>query len=130
MVKTAQRPRNITVSMPEEIIYFALTRELYRKYSMKVKEALNILVLEYAYNPDARTLLDQVLENRLDSEQYVSGIGLFPGDEHEKADVKPDIKYVPPQERACIHKQTMLDIPSNKNAAMKALEDRINSIWG
>lgn len=127
---TLQRHKNITVSMPEEIIFIALTRELYSKYSMKVKEALNILVLEYAYNPDARALLDQVLENRLDPEQYVSGIGLFPVDGHENVDFKADIKYVPPQKRTPIRKQTKLDIPNNKDAAMVALEDHINSLWG
>lgn len=115
--------------MPEEIIYFALTREVYSKYSMKVKEALNILLLEYAYNSEARALLDQVLENRLGPEQYVSGVDPFPCKKHHEIDVKPDIKYVPPQERTHIPKQTKLDIPSNKDAAMVALEDRINAIW-
>jgi hypothetical protein len=56
------RPRRFLVSLPDETVFMALSRELYRKYEITPKEAIQLLVLEYVHNEVARSMIDRVLE--------------------------------------------------------------------
>lgn len=108
-----QRSKTIHVTIPEEVIFMALSREFYSKHQLGPKDAICALALEYAYNPDARRLLDQVLKNRLDPNEYST-------DDWEFKDK--------------INTQTTLEGPGPKDKAkgnkpMNPLEKRINDIW-
>lgn len=109
MATNNQRSKTIHVTIPEEVIFMALSRELYSKHQLGPKDAICALALEYAYNPDARTLLDQVLKNRLDPNEYST-------DDWEFKDK--------------INTQTTLESPKDKsNMPMNPLEKKINDIW-
>jgi len=112
------------VSIPEHVVFMALSHELYSKHGIGPKDAIRILAMEYAYNPDARPSLDHVLENRLDESHYTGDFKLEPV-EHEEVEVK----YTPPHETSRSLDQLNLNTP-NDEGAMTPLERRIIDIWG
>ena len=151
--KVVRKNKNFTISIPEEVIFMSLSHELYIKHSMGPKDAIKTLALEYAYNPKARPLIDQVLENRLDEKEYMRDIMPGPIKKPEVALIKyvpesvqrpEDYKFTEPQ-KAKINrlrdefykkrrelKQIDPNDPQHKQTQDKAidlLEERINAIW-
>lgn len=66
----ALNTKRFMVAIPDESVFIALSRELSSKHDLSPKESLQILALEYCYNPSARKMIDRVLENRLDQDDY------------------------------------------------------------
>ena len=111
------------VSIPEHVVFMALSHELYSKHGIGPKDAIRILALEYAYNPDARPSLDHVLENRLDERQYM---GNFEPETSEPEKVA--VKYIPPHDTSRTLDQLTLNTTKDIES-MTPLEKRINDIW-
>lgn len=62
--------KRFMVSIPDETVYIAMAREMSSKHELTPKESFQILALEYCYNKSARELIDHVLENRMDPDDY------------------------------------------------------------
>lgn len=118
-------PKNkrFVVSIPEHAVFMALSHELYSKHGIGPKDAIRILALEYAYNPDARPSLDHVLENRLDERQYMGNFELETSEPE-----RVEVKYIPPDDTSRTLDQLTLD-PTMDVGSMTSLEKRINDIW-
>lgn len=110
-----RRNKVIHVSIPEDVVFMALSREFYSKHQLGPRDAIKTLALEYAYNPKARKLLDRVLKNRLDPIEYTKNI------ETPSIETDPvEVKYIPPQQK---------DAQSKLSGEMTPLEKRVNDIW-
>lgn len=77
--------KRFMVIIPDESVYIAMVRELSSKHELNPKESFQTLALEYCYNPCARKLIDQVLEKRLDPDEYPK---------HELVKSTPDPKQI------------------------------------
>jgi len=134
----SQRKR-FMVSIPDESVSMALSRELYKKHELSVRDCLQTVALEYAYNEKARPLIDRVIENRLEDSQYIDLIEPVPNHEMELVET-----YTPPQKAKINHlrkefnkkrdelKQIDPNDPKHKQTRDKAitlLEKRIHAIW-
>lgn len=139
MITNKQRPKTIPVTIPEEVVFMALSHELYKKHEMNVKDAVNILILEYTYNPEARYYLDGVLKNRISPDNYCKGVLEL---QSEKLNQIPEENieeiYTPSRNRTSKWRKIQLNsqstknqpqIKSKKNKPETPLEKRINAIW-
>lgn len=61
-------PKRFMISLEDELLYFGLARELSHRHRLNVKQALQILVDEYCLNPEARCLIDSILEDYLNED--------------------------------------------------------------
>lgn len=138
LITNKQRPKTIPVTIPEEVVFMALSHELYKKHEMNVKEAVNILILEYAYNPEARYYLDGVLKNRQSPETYCKGVLELQPEKLNHIPENIEEMYIPSSNRTSNWRKIRSDpqstknqpqIKSKKNKPKTPLEKRINAIW-
>lgn len=60
--QTPKENKRFMVTIPDETLYIAFSRELYHKHGLTPKEALQLIALEYIKNEFARSMIDRVLE--------------------------------------------------------------------
>lgn len=59
--QTPKENKRFMVTIPDETLYIAFSRELYHKHGLTPKEALQLIALEYIKNAISRQVIDQVL---------------------------------------------------------------------
>lgn len=139
--------KRFMVTIPDESVFIAMSREMSFKHDLNPKESLQILALEYCFNPSAREMIDRILKNRWDQDSYPNQKDVkktvheqiqIPEPNPKDLELKPwqvkkidglrtdfyktreKLKNIDPNQPE--HKKTM-------EKAENLLEERINAIW-